>query len=244
MNQKTNPILGILGGLGPMSSAYFYEMITEHTKASCDQDHIDIVISSGATTPDRTGYIIGAHKDNPAPRMIEDAKKLEKFGCGVIAIPCNTAHYFYDEVQANISVPIINIIEETVKLCHLKGAETIGIMATDGTVSTNTYQQMASNYGLRCIVPSEENQKRVMDIIYGQIKQGRTADMDLFNTVCDELRSLGCDRIVLGCTELSLLKKENCLGSYFLDALEVLAWRSIQYCGKTPIGFEEFDDEL
>ncbi|MBE6573086.1 MAG: amino acid racemase [Ruminococcaceae bacterium] len=237
-------ILGILGGLGPMSSAYFYEMITEHTKAQCDQDHIDMVISSAATTPDRTSYIMGASKDNPAPVMIDNARRLIDYGCDVIAIPCNTAHYFYSELQDNISVPIINIIYETVKLCSDKGCRRIGIMATDGTVMTETYQRMANRFGIECIVPCEANQKRVMDIIYGSVKQGRAVDMREFNKVSAELRKLGADKIILGCTELSIIKKQYNLDSYYLDALEVLAWRSIQFCEKTPVGFEDFEDEI
>ncbi len=241
MTDKNKHILGILGGLGPMSTVYFYEMLTSHTAASCDQEHIDIVISSGATTPDRTEYILDHTKENPVGRMIEDSKRLIAFGAEVIAIPCNTAHYFYEELQENISVPIINIIHETVKFCADTGAKKIGIMATDGTVTTGTYQKMAEKFGVECIVPSEANQKRVMDIIYRDIKQGKRADMKAFAYVCDELRSLGCDKVVLGCTELSLVKKQELLGSYFIDALEVLAYRSILFCGKKPIGFEEFE---
>ena len=241
---KENKILGILGGLGPMSTAYFYEMITGHTKAECDQDHIDIVISSSATTPDRTGYILGESKDNPAERMICDARKLINFGADVIAIPCNTAHYFYREVQDNISVPIINIIYETVKFCHDRGAEKIGIMATDGTVQTETYQQMAKEFGIECVTPSPENQKRVMDIIYGSVKKGLPVNMEKFRKVSRELTKAGCDRIILGCTELSLIKRDYDLDSFYVDALEVLALRSIEYCGKTPVGFEDYCDEI
>ncbi|MBR5515506.1 MAG: amino acid racemase [Clostridia bacterium] len=237
-------ILGILGGLGPMSSAYFYEMITEHTKAECDQDHIDIVLSSSATTPDRTGYILGNTEDNPAPRMIEDAKKLVQFGCNVIAIPCNTAHYFYSELQENIDVPIINIIYETLKYCADNGAKCIGIMATDGTVKTETYQRMAQQFGIRCLVPSSENQQRVMDIIYGSVKKGKPVDMREFNKVSAQLRKMGADKIILGCTELSVIKRNYNLDSFYIDALEVLCWRSILHCGKEPIGFEDFDNEL
>lgn len=227
-----------------MSTVYFYEMITSHTEVSCDQDHIDMVISSASTTPDRTGYILGTSTENPAVRMIEEAKKLEKFGADVIAIPCNTAHYFYSEVQENINVPIIHIIYETVKYCKSLGADKIGIMATDGTVISNTYQRIANEVGIDCIVPSAENQQKVMDIIYGSVKQGKPVDMKSFYSVSRELTKAGCDRIILGCTELSLIKRDHGLDSFYVDALEVLALRSIQYCGKKPIGFEDFDDEI
>ncbi len=244
MKDDNRKLLGILGGLGPMSTAYFYEMITEHTEASCDQDHIDMVISSSATTPDRTGYILGNSADNPAERMIADAKKLEAFGADVITIPCNTAHYFYSEVQENVSVPIIHIIYETVKYCKSLGAEKIGIMATDGTILSNTYQRIAAEFGMDCVVPCQANQQKVMDIIYKSVKQGKHVDMNKFADVTRELTKAGSDRIILGCTELSLIKRDHGLDNFYVDALEVLAWRSIQFCGKKPIGFEEFNDEI
>ena len=83
--------LGVLGGLGPMSSVYFYEMLTTHTRALCDQEHLNIVLSSHAHTPDRTAYILGGSQDNPLPCMQAQVKRLVGAGAEVIAIPCNTA---------------------------------------------------------------------------------------------------------------------------------------------------------
>ena len=89
-------VLGILGGLGPAASCYLYQMLIDHTPASCDQDHIDIVISSRASTPDRTAFIMGKSKDDPFAVMEQDGFSLVHYGATVLAIPCNTAHYFYD----------------------------------------------------------------------------------------------------------------------------------------------------
>ena len=75
------PLLGILGGLGPMASAYFYELITAHTKAARDQDHIDIILSSRASTPDRTAFITGNSPDSPLPYMVEDAEQIGRASC-------------------------------------------------------------------------------------------------------------------------------------------------------------------
>ena len=80
--QSKTPLLGILGGLGPMSTVCFYEMLTARTQAAADSDHIDIVISSRATTPDRTAYILGHSGRNPLPIMIEDAPKYMPCGRG------------------------------------------------------------------------------------------------------------------------------------------------------------------
>ena len=93
-----------------MSSVYFYEMLTEHTEAECDQDHLIIIISSHASTPDRTAYILGKSDENPLDVMIDDVKRLKQYGADVIAIPCNTAHYFYNELKKEVDIPIISKI--------------------------------------------------------------------------------------------------------------------------------------
>lgn len=89
-----HPVLGIMGGLGPAASCYLYQMITDHTPAQKDQDHIDIVISSRASTPDRTAFIVGKSKDDPFDVMEQDGISLVRYGATVLAIACNTAHYF------------------------------------------------------------------------------------------------------------------------------------------------------
>ncbi len=238
MNKRNEFVLGILGGLGPMSSVYFYEMLTSHTKVTCDQDHINILLSSHAQTPDRTAYIMGETADDPAACMIEDAQTLIDAGADLIVIPCNTAHYFYDRVQAAIKRPIINIIYETVAALHRAGRKKVGILATDGTIATGTYQSMCECFGIDCEIPSQAMQNKLMKMIYGDIKTGANADLVTFDEIVSELRSKGCEQIILGCTELSLIKRNERLGSYFADSTEILAWRAILACGKEPIGFE------
>ena len=237
---ERSPLLGILGGLGPMSTVYFYEMLTAHTEARCDQEHLNIVISSYAETPDRTDYILGRSSDNPLTAMIENAKKLENFGATVIAIPCNTAHYFYSSLKNEVSVPILNIIEETVRIAAGVGIGKIGILATEGTVQSESYQRVSADFGVACEVPTPEEQAMLMDIIYGDIKQGRRADMDKFNRVAGSLLDRGCEKLILGCTELSLIKKNEGLGYEYLDSLEALAYRTILACGKPPCGFPAY----
>jgi aspartate racemase len=232
-------VLGILGGLGPMATVYFYEMLTRHTLAKRDQDHIDIIINSRATTPDRTGYILGQSSENPFDIMAADAARLVTFGADVIAIPCNTAHYFYDRLNETIDIPILNMVEETVRHAQAVGCKRVGILATSGTVDTGTYQRVCRRMGLPYAVPGEAGQAAVMDVIYGDIKQGKRADMAQFGRAVDELRAAGCDRVILGCTELSLIKRDEHLSPFYIDSMEVLAKNAIVTFGKTPIGFEE-----
>lgn len=233
---QTPRVLGILGGLGPMATVYFYEMLTRHTQAVCDQDHIDVIINSRATTPDRTAYILGESTDNPFDVMAQDAQRLVTFGADMLAIPCNTAHYFYDRLNESVQIPILNMVEQTV-LRAKSECDKVGILATTGTVQTRTYQRICEQHGLACAVPDTQKQQAVMDIIYGDIKQGKPADMQAFAEVTNALRADGCTRVILGCTELSLIKRDEGLDGFYIDSMEVLAKCAIEAFGKTPIGF-------
>ena len=110
---KACTYLGILGGLGPMSTVYFCELLNRHTAAVRDADHIDMLISSRATTPDRTAYILDKTAPDPLPVMLAEAHRLERAGVDLIVVPCNTAHYFYDGLREGCNTPILNIIDET-----------------------------------------------------------------------------------------------------------------------------------
>ncbi|MBE6706632.1 MAG: amino acid racemase [Ruminococcaceae bacterium] len=232
--------LGILGGLGPMSSVYFYEMLTSHTYALTDQEHLNILISSRADTPDRTDFILGKSLDNPLPIMKSEIARLVGAGADVIAIPCNTAHYFYDSISEDSAVPIINIVRQTAIFCKRTGIRRVGILATEGTVASGSYSKIFGMAGIDCLVPDADGQRIISDVIYEQIKKGIAPDMEGFGRVAESLMSRGCERLVLGCTELSLLKRNGELDSrIYVDSLEVLAYSSIRACGKEPVGFNE-----
>ena len=110
-----NITVGVMGGLGPMASVYFYKMVVDMTDAKTDQEHVDMVITNRATTPDRSAYILGQSDENPVYALVSDAKKLEQFGVDFIVITCNTAHYFYDKINESVNIPVLSIVEETVK---------------------------------------------------------------------------------------------------------------------------------
>ncbi|MBQ7820734.1 MAG: amino acid racemase [Clostridia bacterium] len=232
-NEK-GKLLGILGGLGPMATAYFYELLTAFTIAERDQDHIDMVISSRVSTPDRSSFILGTCHDNPLPVMIEEAKKLEAYGADLIAIPCNTAHYFYDGIAKETGIPVLNIISETVGHLHLQGVKRAALFATEGTCKSGTYQNIGKGK-VDIIVPEAEDQDVITSIIFDEIKSGKEPDIEKFISLATKMRERGCERVILGCTELSLIKKDYDIikhNDFYTDSLTVLAKATVSACGK------------
>ncbi len=243
MQNAKAKVLGILGGLGPMATAYFYRRLIECTRAETDQEHLDVVLSGKATTPDRTAFIMGQSADDPFAVMEAEAQRLVAFGAGVIAIPCNTAHYFYQRLNTVIPVPVLNMVALTAHKAKALGFAKAGILATTGTVATGTYHQAAQAAGLASAVPTDEDQALLMRLIYEDIKAGRPPRMDLFSQVASHLREAGCDVLILGCTELSLLNQAGLLsgpgrGGPYLDSLDVLCEASIVACGHAPVRME------
>ncbi len=225
-------ILGVLGGMGPQATNTFYQRIIDRTQAESDQEHLRVLIWSDAKIPDRTAGILGGREEEVFQHLLADAKLLENAGCTHLAIPCNTSHYFADRLQAQLHIPIIHMIRETVKAIQAAGKKTVGILATDGTVRTGIYQKELEAAGLAAVTPPEDLQKTVMSIIYDEIKRGETGSREKFAEIDAFLRAAGCDCAILGCTELSVYRSLHSLPPYYIDAMEVLAEQAILRCGK------------
>lgn len=224
--------LGVIGGMGPMATAYFMELVVNMTMAKSDNEHLEMIVYNCPTIPDRTAYITGRSLNSPLPKLTEIAEKLKEQSVTCIAIPCMTAHYFYNDLQS-MGIPIIHGIRETITFLKRAGIKRVGIMATTGTISSEIFQKELKQNDMTAVVPDEVYQEKVMDMIYKDIKAGKIPD----EAKVQELKyyfleEKGAEIIVLGCTELSLLKKKYDLGVGVIDALEVLAWRAIELCGK------------
>lgn len=215
-----------------MATAYYLELMIKMTDAATDQEHLQSIVMNFPTVPDRTAYILGRSEESPLEPMIALGRQLKSMGAGVIATPCITAHYFHQDLQEGIGLPMIHGIECIARQLAQAGISRVGLMATDGTVQSGIFQRQVEDQGMDLVLPDKDGQSAVMTLIYDQVKAGKEPDLQLFNTVKEQLRQKGAQVVVLGCTELSMIKKENTLGDGILDALEVLAQESLLACGK------------
>lgn len=227
--------VGVIGGVGPMATVYYMQRVIEMTKAGCDQEHINMLVFNDCDIPDRTAFITEKSPDNPLPVMVEDAKRLEAAGCEFVVIPCNTAHYFYDKLEQAVEIPVVNIVEETIRYAkaRVQDLSCVGIMATTGTIVTGTYQKYAQRAGLSFAVPDENEQDLLMQIIYDGVKAGKPVPRADFDRVANHLRAKGAQCLILGCTELSVLKRDLPINDPdVLDSIDVLASETVRRSGK------------
>lgn len=223
--------LGILGGMGPQATILFYQKVIDLTCAGTDQEHIETMILSDTQIPDRTHALLSGHSASVQERLLSDARQLEDWGAGYIAIPCNTSHAFLPWLQTRIQTPIVNMIAETVADLQQTGARRVGILATDGTIRLGLYHTACQTVGIETVDPAPEIQKLVMSLIYDEIKRGKRGDEAKFAMIDSALRRAGCDRAVLACTELSVYCGWHSLSDYYLDAMNSLARRCVTLCG-------------
>lgn len=231
MTKKT---LGIIGGVGPLATMYIGEQIVRQTNAEYDQDHLNMVITNNTNIPDRTAFILGESDNDPVPIIVSDARKLESAGADILIIPCNTAHSFYEKIQEQSKLPIVNMIEETVGYAKSIGAKRVGVLATTGTIKTKLYQTNCERKGMTPIVPDDAIQDVVMSLIYDDVKAGKPIDRSKWETIEKALTAAGSDTIILGCTELSIVKKALKLDKC-IDSLLILARSAIEKCGYETI---------
>ena len=223
--------LGVLGGMGPQATQVFYQFVLDRTDAARDQDHLPALILSDTGIPDRTAAILSGDTEELYRRLLKDAKLLESCGCTVLAVPCNTSHYFVDRLQGEVGVPFIHMLRETARELARLGKKRPGILATDGTIRTGLYQKECAAVGLEAVSPGPDTQKLVMSIIYDEIKQGEKGSRDKFAKIDRAIRRAGCDCAILACTELSVFSTYHPLPSFYLDAMMVLAERAVERCG-------------
>lgn len=226
-------MIGVIGGLGPMATAKFMELVINNTKATCDQDNVDMLICQYGSIPDRTAFILKESKENPVFKMIEAAKLLEREKVNYIVIPCNTASYFYEEIQKNVNIPVVNIVKETINECKKKNFKKIGLLATNGTINSKIYENYGKDFEL--FIPSEKIQKEVMSIIYDDVKQNKIPDREKFLNIIKYFKENNCDGIIGGCTEISVALDElkiNLEEEHIVDSLLVLAKKTILLANK------------
>ncbi|MDB5368699.1 MAG: Aspartate racemase [Roseomonas sp.] len=226
--------LGVLGGMGPLASAQFMLRLTLLTPAQRDQDHIPAILWSDPRVPDRTAARLGGGED-PLPWLARGVAGLEAAGAGAIAIPCNTAHGWYDELRATTRLPILHIVEAAAQDLARQGITRgrIGVMGTAATLAMRLYQPWLEGLGYEVIVPDAAEMEALVTPGIALVKANRveSAYAPLAEAAAN-LRARGAAAVVLGCTEipLGILAGPHAeIGLPLVDTIDALALAAIRW---------------
>lgn len=224
--------LGILGGLGPESTAYFFNLVIENTPVKIDQDHIPIIIYNNPQIPDRNQHILH-NKKSPLPELIKGIKFLNEAKVDYIVIPCNTVYYYYSELISQSRVPIINMIDITANYIssNFHDINRVALFATTSLIKTNVYQKIMQKYGidLELLSPSVR-ENLIMKAIYDvKAKQYFKAKNLLFEAI-ELLKQNDIEILITGCTELPIVLKQDEVSIKLLDPMFIMAKEAIKLC--------------
>ncbi len=195
--------IGILGGMGPLATVDFINKIIAETPAKRDQDHLPLLIHSVPQIPDRTACLM-EQKESPLAALDKGLQTLIQAGVGCIAIPCNTAHHWYNDLLDRSSVPILHIADACIEEIKSEKISSVSLLATDGTNKANFYPNKLANENIIFNPISSAAQKQVMAGIY-KVKSGDISGGGLLlEEALKEALANGAERVILGCTEIPL----------------------------------------
>ena len=247
-------VIGVMGGMGPAAANQFgHQLIDLKKDAKTDQDHARVLLDQATDIPDRTAAILH-NGTSPVKNMEASLKRLDQGGASLVAVTCNTAHHFHDDMQKAIDkfglkLELLHIVDATMAELEAQkpGAKRIGLLATTGTLDSGIYQSRAAETGrdMEWVVPEANTQAGVMDGIYKGVKAGNNKlGKELLLAAAQELKSKGVDAILLACTEIPLVLEtgdiKDAHGSNLplIDTLASLAKAALSRADSMPARIE------
>ena len=197
-------MIGVLGGMGTQAGLDFCNKLAKLNRGKLDQKYPMFVLYNKSNTPKRPENLI--KYNNVLNALVQGCRMLEKNKCKFIVIPCNTAHYWYDDLQKKTRIPIISMPREvylhSIKKC--KKNSKIGLLATEGTIKTRVYNKFFDKK-FKLINPSKLIQSKNVNKAIRLVKMGKIKEAErAIKPAVNYLIKIKCKKIILGCTELPI----------------------------------------
>lgn len=228
--------IGILGGMGPEATVYFFNLIIKDTVAARDQDHIPIIIYNLPHVPERTSALLGKGP-SPVPLLREGVRRLARAGADFIVIPCITAHAFLPGFKTASRVPILSLLDEALSFARrsVPGLKRAGLLASTGTIRSGLFHETFAAAGIEIIAPTDQEQAEVMEAVFGKrgIKAGfnKGGPRKLILNVARLLIRRGAQAVIAGCTEIPLALKDEDIPVPLIEPMRIAARAAIHKAG-------------
>ncbi|WP_294770481.1 amino acid racemase [uncultured Rhodoferax sp.] len=222
--------IGVFGGMGPSATVDFMEKLVRLTPATRDQEHLPIIVASLPHTHDRSSAILGRGRD-PLPQLLAGIDFFNTVGVGVIAIPCNSSHHWYAQMQDRSTVPILHIAQVSVAAVPRVPQTHVAIFATRGALLSGFYQRALAEQGVGTWLPDPEDGQGEVDTCIREVKAGRfEAGGAALERACARAVAAGATALIMACTELPIAARyANTAGLALVDSSLELARASVAY---------------
>ncbi|WP_370410330.1 aspartate/glutamate racemase family protein [Streptomyces fradiae] len=226
MRHAARPTLGILGGMGPLATADFYRRLVQRTPAGSDQAHLPVLMWADPAVPDRTAALLG-EGPSPVPALVEGARWLQRAGVSCIAVPCNTAHAYVEQLSRATGVEVLDMIRAALEAAARRapGLERVGVLATRGTRLTGLYERAGAGLGLAVVQVPDPVQKEYVDAAIRAVKRGGdpAGPEQWIAEAAGTLKEQGAQAVVAACTEIPLISGAASRVLPLVDSTDALA---------------------
>lgn len=222
--------VGVLGGMGPIATHDFFGKVIAAARATTDEDHIRLLIDNNPFVPDRNAAALSGGP-KPGPVLASMARALEAGGAGLLAMPCNAAHAYADDIRAAVSIPFIDMIAETVAAVRHQAphARRVGVLAADGCLHARLYHDALGRAGLEAITLDAPSQADFMSLVY-RVKGGDVSahSRAAMRTLAAQLLHAGAEAVIAGCTEIPLALGQDDIAAPLVESTFTLANRVVE----------------
>jgi aspartate racemase len=224
--------IGVLGGMGVEATLELMKRVHAATEAQDDQDHVPMIVDMNPQVPSRIRHVIEKNGPDPGPVMAQMAARLELAGAEVLAMPCNTAHLYAAQIEERVGIALPNMPQLACAQAAqgMERGGIVGILASPATNSSGLFEGFLTEHGLISAYP--ENEASILASIRSIKKSGPTqSDINLLETEAAALVMFGAERVIVGCSEFSLVSDRIQTSVRVLDTLDVLVAAIVEFSG-------------
>lgn len=227
--------VGVLGGMGPLATMDFCQKVVALTSAEGDADHIPLIVSSYPQIPARVTPILTGSGVSPLPALCREREFLRDAGAKCLVMPCNTAHFWYDDLAKDAGIPFLHIVESAADALAASGLSangTVGIIATKATLQAGMFQERLGARRHASIVPDPDSLENDILPAIRHVKQNHIETArGLFRSAIQRLLDRGAERVVLACTEVppAFPPGDPLISGHCIDATAALAQATVDW---------------
>jgi len=223
--------VGVLGGMGPEATIYFMQQIVASIPAKDDVDHIPLLVDNNTQVPSRIKAIIEGTGEDPGPVLAQMAERLVAAGAEALVMPCNTAHFYADQIENATDKPFLNMVSMSCReAARVAPGGKVGLLGSPALQQAGVFDTPLAEHDMSPVYARDPD--RMLAIIRSIKSQGVSEFASRTLTeVTAEMIDDGADVICICCTEFSLLAREIGAKVHMYDALEVLVSATIAFSG-------------